>query len=61
MMFIFRYESEFFQNVVDGRDIISWAAVDCSRPDGLNDELIGFVTARIIMSRDSEVIPCEYP
>ncbi|CAM8927597.1 unnamed protein product [Rhodiola kirilowii] len=54
-VFPIRYEPEFFQNVVDGRDIISWAAVDRSRRDGLNDELIGFVTARIIMSTDSEI------
>uniref|UniRef100_A0A7N0TBR8 N-alpha-acetyltransferase 60 n=1 Tax=Kalanchoe fedtschenkoi TaxID=63787 RepID=A0A7N0TBR8_KALFE len=54
-VFPIRYESEFFQNVVDGRDVISWAAVDRSRQDGLDDELIGFVTARIILSRDSEI------
>uniref|UniRef100_A0A7N0UAC5 N-alpha-acetyltransferase 60 n=1 Tax=Kalanchoe fedtschenkoi TaxID=63787 RepID=A0A7N0UAC5_KALFE len=54
-VFPIRYESEFFQNVVDGRDVISWAAVDRNRSDGLDDELIGFVTARIILSRDSEI------
>lgn len=52
---IFRYESEFFQNVVNARDIVSWAAVDRSRPNGHSDELIGFVTARIVMAKDSEV------
>ena len=52
---LYRYESEFFQNVVNGRDIVSWAAVDCSRPNGQSDELIGFVTARIVLAKDSEV------
>lgn len=52
-----RYESEFFQNVVNGHDIVSWAAVDRSRPNGQSDELIGFVTARIVLARESEVSP----
>ncbi|KAJ0085753.1 hypothetical protein Patl1_07124 [Pistacia atlantica] len=56
-LFPIRYESEFFQNVVNSRDIVSWGAVDCSRPDGQSDELIGFVTARIVMARESEVCP----
>ena len=51
----FRYESEFFQNVVNGGDILSWAAVDRSRPDGLSDELIGFVTAKIGPAKETEV------
>lgn len=50
-----RYEAEFFQNVVNGRDIVSWAAVDHNRPDGRSDELIGFVTARTVLEKDSEV------
>lgn len=50
-----RYESEFFQNVVNGHDIVSWAAVDRSRPNGQSDELIGFVTARIVLVKESEV------
>ncbi|EEF42379.1 histone acetyltransferase MCC1 [Ricinus communis] len=54
-VFPIRYESEFFQNVVNARDIVSWAAVDRSRPNGHNDELIGFVTARIVMAKDSEI------
>ncbi|XP_022718601.1 histone acetyltransferase MCC1-like [Durio zibethinus] len=54
-VFPIRYESEFFQNVVNGRDIVSWAAVDRSRPDGQSDELIGFVTARIVLAKDSEI------
>ncbi|XP_038992605.1 histone acetyltransferase MCC1-like isoform X2 [Hibiscus syriacus] len=51
-LFPIRYESEFFQSVVNGCDVVSWAAVDRSRPDGQSDELIGFVTARIIMVAD---------
>lgn len=51
----FRYESEFFQNVVNGRDIVSWAAVDRNRSNGQSDELIGFVTARIVLAKESEV------
>lgn len=50
-----RYESEFFQNVVNGREIVSWAAVDRSRPNGQSDELIGFITARIVLAKESEV------
>lgn len=53
--YICRYESEFFFNVVNGNGIVSWAAVDSSRPDGQNDELIGFVTTRIVVAKDSEV------
>jgi hypothetical protein len=56
-MLIFRYESEFFQNVVNGREIVSWAAVDRSRPNGKSDELVGFVTARIVLAKESEVSP----
>lgn len=54
-MLIFRYESEFFQNVVSGREIVSWAAVDRSKLNGQSDELIGFVTARIVLAKESEV------
>ncbi|KAK8541837.1 hypothetical protein V6N13_137577 [Hibiscus sabdariffa] len=54
-VFPIRYESEFFQNVVNGRDIVSWAAVDRSRSNGRSDELIGFVTARIVKAKDSEI------
>lgn len=56
-MLIFRYESEFYQNVVNGREIVSWAAVDRSRPNGKSDELVGFVTARIVLAKESEVSP----
>lgn len=34
---------------------MSWGVVDRSRRDGQNDELIGFVTARIVPAKDSEV------
>ncbi|KAG6400707.1 hypothetical protein SASPL_137549 [Salvia splendens] len=54
-LFPIRYESEFFQNVVDEQDIVSWGAVDRSRPNEQSDELIGFVTVRIIPAKDSEV------
>lgn len=52
-----RYESEFFHNVVNGYDIVSWGAVDPSRSNGQNDELVGFVTARIVPAKESEVTP----
>ncbi|GAV88751.1 Acetyltransf_1 domain-containing protein [Cephalotus follicularis] len=55
-VFPIRYEPEFFQNVVSGRDIVAWAAVDRSRPNGQSDELIGFVTARIGLARESEIV-----
>lgn len=55
MVLIFRYEFDFFQNVVNGREIVSWAAVDRSRPNGQSDDLVGFVTARIVLARESEV------
>lgn len=51
------YESEFFLNVVHGRDIVSWGAVDQNRSDGHSDQLIGFVTARLVMAKGSEVSP----
>uniref|UniRef100_A0A5B7AS49 N-alpha-acetyltransferase 60 n=1 Tax=Davidia involucrata TaxID=16924 RepID=A0A5B7AS49_DAVIN len=54
-LFPIRYESEFFHNVVNGRDIVSWGAVDRSRPNGQSDELIGFVTARIVLAKESEI------
>jgi hypothetical protein len=56
-MLTIRYESEFFQNVVDRHDIVSWAAVDRSRPNGRSDELVGFVTARVVLAKESEVSP----
>ncbi|KAF7146940.1 hypothetical protein RHSIM_Rhsim03G0222800 [Rhododendron simsii] len=54
-LFPIRYEPEFFSNVVNGHDIVSWGVVDRSRRDGRNDELIGFVTARIVPAKDSEI------
>ncbi|CAN8256068.1 unnamed protein product [Cochlearia groenlandica] len=55
-IFPIRYETEFFQNVVNGGDdIVSWAAVDRSRPDGYSEELIGFVTAKIVIARETEI------
>lgn len=36
---------------------MSEGAVDCSRFDGQSDELVEFVTARIVMARESEVGP----
>ncbi|KAK4746551.1 hypothetical protein SAY87_025588 [Trapa incisa] len=55
-VFPIRYEPEFFQNVVHGHDIVSWAAVDRSRIDGKCDELVGFVTARIVLAKESEIV-----
>jgi ribosomal protein S18 acetylase RimI-like enzyme len=54
-LFPIRYESEFFHNVVNGRNIVSWGVVDRSRHAGQSDELIGFVTARLVLAKDSEV------
>ncbi|KAF8380730.1 hypothetical protein HHK36_028220 [Tetracentron sinense] len=54
-LFPIRYESEFFLNVVNGNNIVSWAAVDRSRPDSESDELVGFVTARIVLAKESEI------
>lgn len=54
-LFPIRYESEFFYNVVNRRDIVSWGAVDRNRPTGQSDELIGFVTVKIVLARESEI------
>ncbi|CAN6461020.1 unnamed protein product [Victoria cruziana] len=54
-LFPIRYELQFFLDVVNGRDIISWAAVDSSRPDEKADELIGFVTARVVIPSQAEM------
>lgn len=53
-LFPIKYETEFFINVVHGRGIISWAAVDRSRSDSHCDEIIGFVTARVIAASEGE-------
>lgn len=50
--FPIKYELEFFVNVVHGHGIISWAAIDTNR----SDELIGFVTARVVSVEDSEEV-----
>jgi hypothetical protein len=42
-------------NVVHGKGIISWAAVDSNRSDLQCDELIGFVTARVVTATEGEV------
>lgn len=47
---VYRYERDFFLNVVHGHGIVSWAAVD-----GQNNELVGFITTRLISERESEV------
>ncbi|CAI9767785.1 unnamed protein product [Fraxinus pennsylvanica] len=54
-LFPIRYESEFFRNAVNGHDIVCWGAVDRSRPNAQSNELIGFVTARIVSAKESEV------
>ena len=58
---MFRYEREFFLNVVTGHGIVSWGAVDTSRSDDRRDEIIGFVTTRMIAAKDSEVSHTECP
>ncbi|CAH9140781.1 unnamed protein product [Cuscuta epithymum] len=55
-LFPFRYEPEFFQDIVNGGNgIVSWGAVDCNRTNGKSDELIGFVTTEVVFARGSEV------
>ncbi|KAL2921443.1 Histone acetyltransferase MCC1 [Bienertia sinuspersici] len=54
-LFPIRYEPEFFHNVVNRREIISWGAVDRNRPNAQSDELIGFVTIKIVLARESEI------
>ncbi|KAG0564069.1 hypothetical protein M758_8G075300 [Ceratodon purpureus] len=55
-LFPIKYEMDFFLNVVHGRGILSWAAVDRSRTDSQCDELIGFVTARVIAASEDDEI-----
>lgn len=40
---------------MNGVGIVSWAAVDRNRPGGYSDELIGFVTAKFVLAKESEV------
>jgi hypothetical protein len=35
---------------------MSWGAIDINRPDGRDDELVGFVTTRLIPGKNSEVL-----
>eukprot|EP00250_Pteridium_aquilinum_P003063 c13397_g1_i1 orf=831-1742(-) len=51
-LFPVKYETEFFLNVVHGHGIISWAAVDTSRAGLLRDEIIGFVTTRVVSTEE---------
>ncbi|KAL2636336.1 hypothetical protein R1flu_007815 [Riccia fluitans] len=53
-LFPIKYESEFFSNVVHGHGIISWGAVDISRSSDNCDELVGFVTARVVTATENE-------
>ncbi|OAE35414.1 hypothetical protein AXG93_2587s1290 [Marchantia polymorpha subsp. ruderalis] len=53
-LFPIKYELEFFSNVVHGHGIISWAAVDTNRSSEKCDELVGFVTARVVAATESE-------
>lgn len=50
-----RYEADFFNNVVTGRGILSWGAIDQGRGGAEADQLIGFVTAKIVSFADPEV------
>ncbi|WOL05589.1 histone acetyltransferase MCC1-like [Canna indica] len=54
-LFPIRYEKEFFLNVVRGNGIVSWAAVDISHSDSHNGKLVGFVTTRLILAKESEI------
>ncbi|KAK1285089.1 hypothetical protein QJS10_CPB20g01216 [Acorus calamus] len=49
------HEELFPISVVNGHGIVSWAAVDSSRPGSQSDELIGFVTACLVAARGSEI------
>ncbi|QHO41779.1 Histone acetyltransferase [Arachis hypogaea] len=55
-LFPIRYESKFYQDVANGRGTESWGAVDVSRSDGQSDELIGFVTTRIVPAAEVEIV-----
>ncbi|CAN8269747.1 unnamed protein product [Cochlearia groenlandica] len=51
-IFPIKYEYEFFKRVVNGVGIISWAAFDRNMPP---DHLIGFVTARFLLAKDTQI------
>lgn len=54
-LFPIRYESEFYNNVVNGHGIVSWGAVDHARPPSQCDELVGFVTVKIVLAKETEI------
>ncbi|MCO5613046.1 hypothetical protein L7F22_067320 [Adiantum nelumboides] len=51
-LFPVKYDADFFLSVVYGHGIISWAAVDTSRAGPLQDELVGFVTTRVVSTAE---------
>lgn len=55
-LFPVKYEAEFFLNVVHGHGIISWAAVDTSRAGLQHDEIIGFVTTRVVSTGEIDTM-----
>nr|AFK38861.1 unknown [Lotus japonicus] len=55
-LFPIRAPPAFYHDVVNGCGIVSWGAVDSSRPDGQSDELIGFVIACVVLAKESEVL-----
>ncbi|EFJ25516.1 hypothetical protein SELMODRAFT_413610 [Selaginella moellendorffii] len=53
-LFPIKYELEFFMSVVHGRGVVAWAAVDTGRSDGRGEQLVGFITARMIKASEAE-------
>ncbi|KAL3728851.1 hypothetical protein ACJRO7_033438 [Eucalyptus globulus] len=51
------YEPEFYQNVAHGRGLVSGAAINHGHDDGKSHKLIGFVTARFVLPKESEMTP----
>lgn len=51
-LFPVKYDFDFFLSVVHGYGIISWAAVDTSRAGLLDDEIVGFVTTRVVSTEE---------
>ncbi|KAI5066534.1 hypothetical protein GOP47_0019158 [Adiantum capillus-veneris] len=51
-LFPIKYDADFFSSVVYGHGIISWAAVDTSRAGLLHDEIVGFVTTRVVSTAE---------
>jgi hypothetical protein len=54
---LYIYEAKFFLNLIKGRRIISWAAVDTSKSYSHCNEIIGFVIIRVITPLEGEVSP----